>query len=577
MTAIGWKTAAYALSSGAVISQVYGAGGNAGATYNSDYFMLFNRGNTSVSLAGWSVQYAAVGSAIWAVVPLSGNLATGQHYLIRLGNGGVVGAALPTPDASDLTLNINATAGKVALVNTTAPLVVANPVGLAQVIDFVGYGTTADAFETAAAPAPATAAIGDTRVNFGCIETDNNAADFAFGAPVPRNTATANYTCGSTTLLGQYRMEESTWPAGAGIVKDSSGNLRDGTVIATNAPVPATTSPARTGNPGTCGYGTFNTPNTSTGRIDIPNLPVVTVAGAQTSVSFWMNWNGVSNVMPIGWQQYDLWYNAGGFGFNTGSSDVFGVASATLANNWRHVVAVFTNGNRLANSLYIDGVAQTLSSFSGTFNPSTAVVATTLRVGGWGVNTSYKFTGSLDELKVYNGALSPAQVMALYNETHPCGALISLAKTVAVLCDPVNGTTNPKNIPGAVVQYTITAANTGSASATLSQTSDTISSFLTFDTNLINGTGGAAGCNSLTGTPTSAAGRGFSVDVIGDTRPGTYPKFLTSTNADTDGALHNAGNIVVDYGIAMPVETGYGAGELKAGESAVIKFNATVN
>jgi len=34
-------------------------------------------------------------------------------------------------------------------------------------------------------------------------------------------------------------------------------------------------------------------------------------------------------------------------------------------------------------------------------------------------------------------------------------------KTVLLLSDPVNGTTNPKNIPGAEALYTITVANTG--------------------------------------------------------------------------------------------------------------------
>ncbi|UUZ69599.1 hypothetical protein LP416_09435 [Polaromonas sp. P2-4] len=34
-------------------------------------------------------------------------------------------------------------------------------------------------------------------------------------------------------------------------------------------------------------------------------------------------------------------------------------------------------------------------------------------------------------------------------------------KTVSVISDPVNGTTNPKNIPGAQVLYTITISNTG--------------------------------------------------------------------------------------------------------------------
>jgi Lamin Tail Domain/Concanavalin A-like lectin/glucanases superfamily len=572
-------SAAQALSSNVVISQVYGGGGNTGAPFNSDFVELFNRGTTAVNLAGWALQYAPPTSSTWAVadsVSLSGTLAAGQYYLIRLGNGGSVGAALPAADATLSTLNINALAGKVALTNTTTLLAVSNPVGLAQVVDFVGYGATTNAFETAIAPtiSNTTSAV---RVGLDCYETDNNSIDFVVrSTPVLRNTASAFNPC-TAVLLGYYRMEEASWPAGVGVLKDASGNSRHGDVIASTAPVPATASPARTGNPGTCGYGAFTTASTSTGRLSIPNLPVDTSVGAQTTVSFWMNWNGLSGGMPIGWFRHDLWFSAGGFGFNSGGNDVYGVASTSLNSVWKHVTAVFTNGARVSNRLYIDGVLQPLTSFSGTFNASSAVVASTLLVGGWGFDTSYKFNGSIDELKVYNGALTQAQVTANYNETHPCGALLSLQKTVAVLCDPVNGTNNPKNIPGAVVQYTLTTTNSGTGSATLTQTIDAVNPIMVFDSNLITGAGTpAAGCNSATGTPTSATGRGFSLDVTGDTRGASYPKFLTTTSADTDGASHSAGNITINYPLAMPVEAGYGASEIKAGESVVIKFNAVV-
>lgn len=42
-----------------VISQVYGGGGNSGATYSNDYVELFNRSTASVDLSGWSLQYAS--------------------------------------------------------------------------------------------------------------------------------------------------------------------------------------------------------------------------------------------------------------------------------------------------------------------------------------------------------------------------------------------------------------------------------------------------------------------------------------------------------------------------------------
>ena len=92
-----------ALSSTIVISQVYGGGGNAGATYTHDFIELFNRGNTTVSVAGWSVQYTSAagtgnfGSATNLITPISGTLAPGQYLLIQEATNAAVGAPLPTP------------------------------------------------------------------------------------------------------------------------------------------------------------------------------------------------------------------------------------------------------------------------------------------------------------------------------------------------------------------------------------------------------------------------------------------------------------------------------------------------
>ncbi len=46
-------------TSSVVISQVYGGGGNSGATYTHDFIELFNASYSSVNLNGWSVQYAS--------------------------------------------------------------------------------------------------------------------------------------------------------------------------------------------------------------------------------------------------------------------------------------------------------------------------------------------------------------------------------------------------------------------------------------------------------------------------------------------------------------------------------------
>ncbi|MDO9467253.1 MAG: LamG-like jellyroll fold domain-containing protein [Thiobacillus sp.] len=227
--------------------------------------------------------------------------------------------------------------------------------------------------------------------------------------------------CATCATLAKYRLEEGSWSGAAGEVQDASGNARHGRALGAPIPVTATVSPARTGDPGTCGYGTF-----AGGALDLP-VAANTAAGAKTTVSFWMYWNGTNSVMPIGWWRHDLWLTSGNFGFNTASSDVFGISSAGLANRWVHVVAEFTNGSVATNKLYIDGVAQTLTQRQGTPNLANAVVNANLRVSGWQADSGYRFRTRIDEVEAFDGEMSLSQVLARYNETHPCSGTPSVA------------------------------------------------------------------------------------------------------------------------------------------------------
>lgn len=180
-----------------VVSQVYGGGGNSGATLKNDFVELFNRGSSAVNVTGWSVQYGAATGSTWQVTNLSGVIQPGQYYLVQeaQGTGGTVN--LPPPDAVG-TIAMSATAGKVALVTSTTALSGACPLG-PGVQDFVGFGATANCSETAPTPAPSnTTAV--LRAGLGCTDTDNNSADFAAGTPNPRNTASALNPCGTLTI-----------------------------------------------------------------------------------------------------------------------------------------------------------------------------------------------------------------------------------------------------------------------------------------------------------------------------------------------------------------------------------------
>jgi predicted extracellular nuclease len=152
---------ARAVSDDVVISQIYGGGGNSGATLTHDFIELFNRGSTAVPLSGWSVQYASAAGTTWQVTPLTGTLQPGQYYLVQQAQGAGGTTPLPTPDASGSTA-MSANNGKVALVTNSTLL----PCGAdcdthPAVRDFVGYGSAND-FEGGAA----TSALTNTTAAF---------------------------------------------------------------------------------------------------------------------------------------------------------------------------------------------------------------------------------------------------------------------------------------------------------------------------------------------------------------------------------------------------------------------------
>jgi hypothetical protein len=181
-----------------VISQVYGGGGNSGATFKNDFIELFNRGSAPVSLSGWSVQYASSAGSSWQVTALTAvTLQPGQYYLVQEAKGSGGSVDLPTPDATG-SIAMSATAGKVALCSNATALTGTCPTGL---VDFVGFGSSTNCSETSTTQTltNTTAAM---RVSNGCIDTNNNGADFVVGAPNPRNSTTLSPCSPSTPPTG---------------------------------------------------------------------------------------------------------------------------------------------------------------------------------------------------------------------------------------------------------------------------------------------------------------------------------------------------------------------------------------
>ncbi|MEV5191018.1 endonuclease/exonuclease/phosphatase family protein [Streptomyces clavifer] len=179
-------------SSSAVISEVYGGGGNSGATLTRDFIELANAGSSPFGLSGFSVQYlpgAPSAGSLWQVSELSGAVAPGGRYLVAqaAGTGGMV--ALPTADATG-TVAMSASSGTVALVSGTTPLTCKTAADCAvdtRIVDLVGYGSAV--VREGSGPVTGTSATASVARGTALDDTDDNAADLTAGTPTPVNAA----------------------------------------------------------------------------------------------------------------------------------------------------------------------------------------------------------------------------------------------------------------------------------------------------------------------------------------------------------------------------------------------------
>ena len=161
----------------------------------------------------------------------------------------------------------------------------------------------------------------------------------------------------------------------------------------------------------------------SAGSLTSGTNPLSTAVQAKTTVSFWLYWNGASlNCIPFTFgttsPYYLRIYGTSGancqLGFGTTQptpSDLYGAAfpSTTYASKWTHITAVFYNYDAThpmsgGVQLYINGVLQTLSQ-TGTPATSRSVNAQAY-VSGWNVNSSYRLSGMIDNVQIFNHQVS---------------------------------------------------------------------------------------------------------------------------------------------------------------------------
>jgi uncharacterized repeat protein (TIGR01451 family) len=209
-----------------VISQVYGGGDNSGAPFRNDFIELYNRGTTTVdfSLTPYSVQYASVGSNFSSSNKtnlITGSIAPGKYFLIQEDGGTTNGVALPTPDATG-SISMGSTSGKVALVAGTTALAAATCPGddgaspfnpnSSSIADLIGYGSSASnsghCYEGAGPAAAPSNTAADFRKAGGCVDTNENGADFFTASPNPRNSSSPIGDCKPDITINDVSVTE---------------------------------------------------------------------------------------------------------------------------------------------------------------------------------------------------------------------------------------------------------------------------------------------------------------------------------------------------------------------------------
>lgn len=227
----------------------------------------------------------------------------------------------------------------------------------------------------------------------------------------------------AVSIAAQWWFDETAWSGNAGEVLDASGNGHDGMAI--NGLNNSSLNPAIAGSPGTCRYAAMDG---SQDAIEIPHQADL---------------NGTAGLSYLAWVRADDWSGkryiiskstqSGGTGaaqmaLYADANQLYGEVE-TLAGNyklsaalppqggWVHLALVFS-GDALR--LYQDANLLAQSAFG-----STSLVASNdpLMIGKrYADNASY-FAGSIDEVMIFPGALSVADIDSYRNMTRVCATL----------------------------------------------------------------------------------------------------------------------------------------------------------
>jgi hypothetical protein len=216
-------------------------------------------------------------------------------------------------------------------------------------------------------------------------------------------------------------------------VKSGPLLIQDGLILAFDAAVPRSYSGSGTTVNGLVeGIGVtlnngvgFGTTGTSYFIFDgvNDNIPFsLPTYGSTLSIEMWSKIKLFSGGMIFGFNLYDVWTSGGAMGFNTASSDQYGLTSTqvtnlNLLNQWKHYVFEMRSDVKYTNNkIYINGQNQSLSQVLSTENASNRNFNSgNGRISSWLFDNNYYIPMDLAQFRVYNRSLSAQEVLQNYN------------------------------------------------------------------------------------------------------------------------------------------------------------------
>jgi hypothetical protein len=236
-------------------------------------------------------------------------------------------------------------------------------------------------------------------------------------------------------LIGYWKMDEVSWAGATGEVLDSSGFARHGTSTAAN-----TTSTVKFGMSGDF--------NGSSSFVDVN----YNYTGRDLSFSVWFK---LDNLVDTCWvlNKYKSTAAAWGIRIASGSIgiyddiknvDSFIYTKSITSGQWYHAVVILKDD--LTQELYLDGTLlgsgtkalDDLSSFEGAFY-----------IGRRGSDEGH-FEGQIDNIRVYNRALSQKEVLDLYEEAPPPILHLKFDEGTGVVANDSSGNGNNGALSGGV-------------------------------------------------------------------------------------------------------------------------------